>query len=89
MINDLLTDLNRYLSPAVRDMRQIISRCGLELDDYPEPEYLQIYYAYQITNTVKIIVETPIVQSDWSINPMLDRSLEIGQKNVAFLKSAN
>ena len=89
MINDLLTDLNRYLSPAVRDMRQIISRCGLELDEYEDKDSLPIYYAYQITNTVKIIVETPIVQSDWSINPMLDRSLEMGQKNVAFLKSSN
>lgn len=89
MLNNLLTDLNIYLTPAVRDMSSIISRCGLELDEYPEAEYLQIFYAYQITNTVKILIETPIVQSDWSINPMLDHSLEIGQKNVAMIKSAN
>ena len=89
MINNLLSDLNIYLSPAVRDMRQIISRCGLELDEYPEPEYLQIYYAYQITNTIKILIETPIVQNDWSINPMLDSSLEKAEKNIAYLKSVN
>ena len=89
MLNNLLTDLNIYLSPAVQDMRGIISRCGLELDEYPEHEYLQCYYAYQITNTIKILIETPIVQEDWSINPMLDRSIEIGQKNISMLKSAN
>lgn len=89
MINNLLTDLNSYLSPAVINMGEIISRCGLELDEYPEPEYLQVYYAYQITNTIKILIETPIVQNDWSINPMLDGSLEKTKENIAFLKGVN
>ena len=89
MINNLLTDLNDYLSPAVSNMNEIISRCGLELDEYPEPEYLQVYLAYQITNTIKILIETPLVQNDWSINPMLDGSLEKAEESIAFLKGVN
>lgn len=89
MLNDLLQDLDRYLSPAVYKMRNIVSRRGYDLDDYPEQDFLSVYLAYQITNTVKIIIETPIVQNDWSINPMLDNSIEIGQQNVKLLKSAN
>lgn len=89
MINNLLTDLNSYLSPAVRNMSEIISRCGLGLTEYPDPEYLQVYLAYQITNTIKILIETPLVQNDWSINPMLDGSLERANENIAFLKGAN
>ena len=70
-------------------MSEIVSRLGYGLDDYPEREYLGMYYAYQITNTVKIIIETPVVQNDWSINPALDNSIRIGQKNVALLKDVN
>ena len=89
MLNNLLNDLNSYLTPAVNNMREIVSRLSYGLDDYPEREYLGVYYAYQITNTVKIIIETPVVQNDWSINPALDQSIEIGQKNVALLKDAD
>lgn len=89
MLNKLLNDLNSYLTPAVDNMRTIVSRLGYGLDNYPEREYLGVYYAYQITNTVKIIIETPVVQNDWSINPALDQSIEIGQKNVGLLKDAN
>ena len=89
MINNLLKDLNAYLSPAVSNMSEIISRCGLELDEYPDPEYLQVYLTYQITNTIKILIETPLVQNDWSINPLLDSSLEKANENIAFLKSAS
>ena len=89
MLNNLLNDLNSYLTPAVNNMSEIVSRLGYGLDDYPEREYLGVYYAYQITNTVKIIIETPVVQNDWSINPALDNSIRIGQKNVALLKDVN
>lgn len=89
MLNNLLTDLNIYLQPAVKNMYNIILKRGWNIDEYPEEDYLSIYYAYQITNTIKILVETPIVQEDWSLNPMLDRSLEIGQKNIAYLKGAD
>lgn len=89
MLNNLLNDLNSYLTPAVDKMNNVVSRLGYGLDDYPELEYLTVYIAYQITNTVKIIIETPIVQDDWSINPELDNSIQIGQKSIALLKSAN
>lgn len=89
MLNNLLNDLNSYLTPAVNNMSEIVSKLGYGLDNYPEREFLGVYYAYQITNTVKIIIETPVVQNDWSINPALDQSIEIGQKNVALLKDAN
>ena len=89
MLNDLLQNLDFYLSPAVYKMRNIVSRRGYDLDDYPEQDFLSVYLAYQITNTVKIIIETPIVQDDWSINPELDNSIRIGQEGVSLLKSAN
>ena len=89
MLSDLLTNLNSYLAPAVDDMSRIVSKRGYGLDDYPEQDFLDVYLAYQITNTVKIIIETPIVQDDWSINPAIDNSIRIGQEGISLLKNAN
>ena len=89
MLSDLLTNLNSYLAPAVEDMSRIVSKRGYGLDDYPEQDYLSVYLAYQITNTVKIIIETPIIQDDWSINPAIEQSIQIGQKNITLLKDIN
>ena len=89
-INNLINDLNRYYEPAVNNMRQIVNGYhGYDFDSYSEQEEVSVFYAYQITQTIKIIIETPLVQSDWSINPMLDSKIEIGERNVAMLRSAN
>ena len=89
MLNGLVVDLDSYLSRAVKDVEDIVSRRGFDFDSYSEYEELAVYYAYQITNTVKILIETPIVQKDWSINPQFEDSLEIGQKNIGMLREFN
>ena len=86
-INNLLIDLNKYFEPAVDNMNNIAYRRNYNFTGASIQEKMPIYYTFQIANTIKNIIDTAIIQDDWSINPMLDTPIIKAQENIKLLKS--
>ena len=84
-IQDLLNSLNNYLTPAVMNMNSIKDIYGYDYRQYSEDAKANVFYMWQIAQTVKSIIDTSIIQEDWSINPDLEEPIEIGQQTIALL----
>lgn len=84
-IDNLLVNLNRYLDPAVYQMKDVIGQNGYEFKTYPEEYKAVIFYTWQITQTVKIVVDTSVIKEDWSINPEIDKKIEVGSQTLELL----
>ena len=89
-INNLLNDLDRYYEPILDDMSQIVRGShGYDFASYNDKERTILFLAYQMTCTMKILVDAPIVEEDWSINPLIDSRIEKGQQQIQLLKEVN
>lgn len=81
-INNLLANLNCYFDSAVYQMRNVVRNSGYTWKDYPEEYKAIIFYTWQIASTVKMIVDTSMIQEDWSINSEIDKPIEIGEQTL-------
>ena len=88
-INYLLNELNVYFEPAVRTLREISIRRNYSFTGASKEEKIPIFYAHQLGETIKKIIDKPIIQNDWSINPDIEHSIELVETNVKMIRSAN
>ena len=86
-MNDLLFNLNRYFDPAVEKLKEVnrLNKDNYNLKSYPLEHQVAIFYAWQIMETVKTIINVSMIHEDWSINPDIEQPIEIGEKAVALL----
>ena len=86
-INNLLVNLNYYFDSAVFQMRNTAINDSYFWKDYPEEYKVNIFYAWQIAQTVKIIIDTSMIQEDWSINPDINKPIEMGEQTLGLLSA--
>ena len=87
-VNRLVDNLNSYLTPALDNMRKIVSRNGYDFSRYSEEDQIGVFYAYQITQTIKNLIEAPIIQNDGTLNPMLDAPIDAAEQNLELLEES-
>ena len=86
-IDNLLDDLDRYFEPTVREVRRIVNGYnGYNFAAYPDYDKQMVFLTYQLMETIKIVVEAPLIQDDWSLNPDIDSKIALGRERVALLK---
>lgn len=86
-IDNLLNRLNNYFNPAVNQLNEVKFRRRYDFRNYSPEEKALVFYTWQIAKTTKIIVDTSLMREDWSLNPDIERPLEIGNKTLALLSS--
>lgn len=86
-IEDLIQKLNKYFVPSVEQLSNIVGTYGNDYKNYTPESKMAVFYSFQLAQTVKAIVETSMVQEDWSISPVLDDTVEMGEKTVLLLSS--
>ena len=84
-LNRILIGLNRHLDPAVAEVNLTQKTFGSNLRHYPLAERHNLFFAWQLTQTIKIIIDTSMIKEDWSLNPDMDRPLNNGQTVLALL----
>lgn len=84
-LNHILIGLNRHLDPAVAEVSLTQKTFGNNLRNYPLAERHNLFFAWQLTQTIKIIIDTSMIKEDWSLNPDMDRPLSNGQTVLALL----
>ncbi len=84
-VNNLLWKLDSYYSWAVDNMEDIITVNGYDFDSYSENAEAGVFYAYQLTQTIKIIIEAPLMKDENTIHPMLETRMEFGEDMVDLL----
>ena len=88
-INNLLNVLNIYFDSAVEQMNEVTRIYKYDFRNYPPEGKALLFYTWQIAKTVKIIVDTSLIQEDWSINPNIDNSINIGKRTLELLSSGD
>ena len=88
-IDNLLHRLNNYFIPSVENLSQIIDRFGSDYKNYSVESKASVFYSFQLAQTVKHVVETSMFQEDWSLNPCMDKTIEIGQQTIELLSDSN
>lgn len=81
-IKNLLIELNKFLVPSIDEMRNIIRDSGTDWDDYTEKEQLSIAKTIQIAKSIKLIVDTPILREDGSLDNESERVLNMKKEYV-------
>ena len=84
-IENLLYRLNDYFVPSVESLSWVVDNYGVDYRQYTVESKMKVFYAFQLAQTVKNVVETSMFQEDWSINPDIERTMEIGHKTIALL----
>lgn len=84
-IDDLLNGLNHYFNNAVRQMKDAVKKEGYTWKKYSDESKAIIFYTFQIAQTVKMIVDTSMIQDDWSINPDIEKTIQIGSQTFELL----
>ena len=84
-MHSLLTHLDTYFDSAVMQLKNAVRRGGYIWSDYGEEEKAIIFYTFQIAQTVKTIVDTSMIQEDWSISPEIEQPIQIGEQTLNLL----
>ena len=84
-IDRLLYGLNKYFVPAVENLSHVVDAYGIDYKNYSMESKMSVFYSFQLAQTVKTVVETSMLQEDWSLNTDIDKTLEIGQKTIQLL----
>lgn len=86
-MNNLLYNLNRYFDPAVKELKEVdrLNEGNYKLKSYSLEHQAAIFYAWQIMETVKTIINVSMIHEDWSINSDIEKQIEIGEKTLALL----
>ena len=84
-IDNLISRLNYYFVPSVEKLSNIIDNYGTEYRNYSIESKETLFVVFQLAQTVQYVVNTPMLQEDWSINPEVDGVLEIGEETVEVL----
>ena len=79
-LNNLLYRLDGYHSWAVEKMEETVNVEGFDFDSYPTYAEERVFYAYQLTQTIKIIIEAPLMKDERTIHPLLDSKIALGNK---------
>lgn len=88
-VNDLLYRLDGWYSWAVGNMGDIVRDWGYDFDSYSENAEAGVFYAYQLTETMKIIIEAPLMQDEKTIHHLLDSKIQFGNKMLNLLDRVN
>lgn len=81
-LNNLLYNLDGYHSWAVDKMEDAVNVNGFDFDSYPDYAVDSVFYAYQLTQTIKIIIEAPLMKDEKTIHHLLDSKIAFGNKVV-------
>lgn len=81
-IKSLLTDLNGFLVPSIDEMRHIIRDSGTDWQSYTGEEQISIAKSIQIAKTIKLIVDTPILREDGSLDNECERVINLKKEYV-------
>ena len=87
-IDDILNRLNRYFDDAVNELKKVKQKYKYDFKNYPSEGKAVLFYAWQLAQTTKRIVDTSMIREDWSINVDIDRPIENGEQTIALLESA-
>lgn len=87
-IDDILNRLNDYFDDAVKELNKVKQKYKYDFKRYPKKGKAVLFYAWQLAQTTKKIVDTSMIREDWSINVDIDRPIENGERIIALLESA-
>ena len=86
-IEYLLKGLNKYFLPAAEALENVQNTYGNEYRSYTPEAKMTVFYSFQLAQTVKTVVETPMFNEDWSMNPDVDKTLDKGHDTLRLLAS--
>ena len=85
-IHDLLSDLNAYFKPSVRQLANVVRSAGTNWNDYSVQDKKIVGQSAQLAKTIKIILDTSLLREDGSINSAVDEVIENGNKSIKLLE---
>ncbi len=86
-IDDLLYDLNRLFRDFNKDMERAIKNHGVNYPSYDAEEKTSVMHAALTAKTIKMIVDTPLLKEDGSMDPAAETALSTGRKEYARLEA--
>ncbi|WNS73608.1 hypothetical protein RRV45_11815 [Bacillus sp. DTU_2020_1000418_1_SI_GHA_SEK_038] len=84
-LTELLQKLDIHFSKGVTEMKDIINRRGLDWQDYTMHEQQDIYKCVQLAQTIKLILDAPLLKQEGQLDEATDKVLEDGNKYLQML----
>lgn len=84
-MRDLLGKLNEIFTKSAENMSEIIKSSGNVWTAYTQAEKDEIFKAAQIAQTIKIIVDTPLLEQDGALADQSREALSTGHTYLSKL----
>lgn len=79
---ELLDKLNKYFVNSVAILKYGIDTCGTDWNAYPDSMKKNIYACVQIAQTIKVVIDTSLLNENGELMPESQKALESGESFV-------
>lgn len=87
-INDLLSKLNRYFVPAVKNLSALVETQGTDFQKYDKNGQQTVLVSGQIAKTIKTVIDTSIMREDGSLDEQFKERINESTEKLKKLEPA-
>ncbi|MCM3574188.1 hypothetical protein M3172_13410 [Mesobacillus subterraneus] len=84
-LTQLLQQLDVHFVKQVKDLEAIIKARGVNWQDYSEAQQKEIYKCVQLAQTIKVILDSPLLKQEGDLDEASEKVLEDGSRYLQML----